>query len=316
MRIGLITRDNAGINACIRAIVRSADYYGIDIVGFSRGYKGLIEDDSTILTTRSVSGIINLGGSILKSARCPEFKTEEGLKKAYQTYKNHRLSGLIVIGGNGSLSGAHDFSERFGIPLVGIPATIDNDVNGVEMTLGADTAINVALDALDKLRDTAHSMERVFVVEVMGRDSGYLAERVALAAGCEDVVIPELPFDVKSMCTKIMDGHDKGKLSWIVIVAEGKARAYDVAEAIREQTGLETREMVLGHIQRGGMPTAYDRILASRMGVGAVKAFKEGKKGVMVAVRDTKVEYLPLEMVRKPKPNDAEATLELMKLLS
>jgi len=316
MRIGLITRDNAGINACIRAVVRSADYYGIDIIGFNRGYKGLIEDDTEIMTTRSVAGIINIGGSILKAARCPEFKTEEGLQQAYQTYKNHRLSGLIVVGGNGSLAGAYDFSQKFGIPLVGIPSTIDNDVNGVEMALGADTAINVALDALDKLRDTAHSMERVFVVEVMGRDSGYLAERVALSAGCEDIVIPEMAFDVKAMCEKIMNGHSKGKLSWIVIVAEGKARAYDVAQAIRAETGLETREMVLGHIQRGGSPTAYDRILAARMGVGAVKAMKEGKKGVMVAVRDTTVEYLPLETVKKPKPNDAEATLELMKLLS
>lgn len=315
-RIGIVTRDCAGVNACIRAVVRTADSYGIEVVGFMRGYDGLIDNETMLLNRRSVSGIINQGGTILKAARSKRFITEDGQIRAVKTLKDAEIGGLVVIGGNGSLTGAHVLASKYAIPVVGVPATIDNDVNSVDLTLGADTAVNVALDALDKIRDTATSLERIFVVEVMGRDCGYIALRVALAGGCEEVLVPEKEFDIEAMCEEITDGNARGKKSWIIIVAEGKAKAPYIAKKINEITGLETREVVLGHIQRGGRPTAIDRILAAHYGTFAVELLKEGRSGVCVALDDHEMVTIPLEEAIRPKEVFVDHYYRLVKILT
>lgn len=315
-RIGILTRDCAGINPCIRAIVRTADSHGIEVIGILRGYEGLINGETQTLNRRSVSGIINTGGTILKTARSKRFLTEEGQINAIKTIKNNNIDGLIVVGGNGSLTAAHILASKYGIKVIGIPATIDNDVNGVDLCIGADTAVNVALDALDKIRDTATSLERIFVVEVMGRDCGYIALRVALAGGCEEVAVPEREFDVEKMCEEITEGNIRGKISWIVIVAEGKAHAANVAAKITEITELETRVVVLGHIQRGGRPTAFDRILAARYGNVAVEMLRDGKTDKCVAIRNMNLVELPLEEAIKPKDMEVETYYRLIKVLT
>ena len=315
-RIGLLTRDCAGINAAIRAVVRTATYYDLEVMGIFRGYEGLINDDVKLFDRRSVSGIINLGGTILKAARSKRFLTKEGQKQAVQTIKNNNIDGLIVIGGNGSLTGAHVLAKEYSIPVVGVPATIDNDVNGVDMTIGADTAVNVALDALDKIRDTSISLERIFVVEVMGRDCGYIALRVALAGGCEEVLLPEQDFSIEKICEEITEGNIKGKVSWIIVVAEGKAKAVDIAKQITETTDLETREVVLGHIQRGGRPTAFDRILAARMASFSVESLKKGKSDVCIAIKNDKLITIALEEAIKPKDIKIDSYYRLIKILT
>jgi 6-phosphofructokinase 1 len=218
-----------------------------------------------------------LGGTILKTARCPEFHTKEGRRKAYRTIINNQIDGMIVIGGNGSFAAAHHFYTEYRIPCIGIPVSIDNDINGIDFTIGSDTAINTALAAIDNIRDTATSMERIFVVEVMGRDCGYIALAVALGGGCEDVIIPERKTDFKAMCRDIKEGNKKGKRSWIIVVAEGAGKAVDIAKKINQMTGLETRPVILGHVQRGGRPTAFSRDLALRLGQAAVDALLAGK---------------------------------------
>jgi 6-phosphofructokinase 1 len=315
-KIAVYTRDCGGVNAAIRAVVRTASAKGLEIAGVVRGYEGLIHGDLIPLTRRSVSGIINLGGTILKSARSESFLTEEGQKKAAETIRKNGIDGLVIIGGNGSLTGAHLLEQKYGIPIIGIPATIDNDINGVRSAIGADTAVNVALDALDKIRDTATSLERIFVVEVMGRRCGYIALQVALAGGCEEVLIPEKDCDIMTICREIREGNAQGKVSWIVIVAEGKAKADDVAKAITESTGLETRIAVLGHIQRGGRPTAFDRILAARLGNAAVELLLSGERDKCVLSREGKIETLPLEVAIRPKTIEFEDIYRLIKILS
>lgn len=315
-RIAILTRDCAGINTAIRAVVRTAYHYDIDVLGVVKGYEGLINGDFIPLDRRSVSGILNLGGSILKTARSKRFKDKEFQKIAVRNIRENSIDGLIVIGGNGSLTGAHILVENYGIPTIGVPATIDNDINGVDLTIGADTAVNVALDAIDKIRDTALSLERIFVVEVMGRNSGYIALQVALAGGCEEVLLPEREHDIVKMSEEIKAGNAMGKVSWIVIVAEGKARASVIAETITEITGLETREAVLGHIQRGGRPTALDRILASRLGNYAVDLIKGGKTGLCVHLENDHEAAFPLSQAIEPKKVDIEAQYRLIKLLT
>jgi 6-phosphofructokinase 1 len=315
-RIAILTRDCAGINTAIRAVVRTAYHYGIDVLGVVKGYEGLINGDFIPLDRRSVSGILNLGGSILKTARSKRFKDKEFQKIAVRNIRENSIDGLIVIGGNGSLTGAHILAEDYGIPTIGVPATIDNDINGVDLTIGADTAVNVALDAIDKIRDTALSLERDIVVEVMGRDSGYIALQVALAGGCEEVLLPEREHDIVKMSEEIKAGNAMGKVSWIVIVAEGKARASVIAKTITEITGLETREAVLGHIQRGGRPTALDRILASRLGSYAVDLSRDGKTGLCVHLENDLEAAFPLSKAIEPKKVDIEAQYRLIKLLT
>lgn len=315
-KIGILTRDCAGVNAAIRAVVRTADYYGIEIAGILRGYDGLINDEIQTLTRSSVSGIINQGGTILKTSRSKRFLTEEGQLTAVKNIKNNKIEGLIVIGGGGSLAGAHLLATKYAIPTIGIPATIDNDLNNVDLAIGADTAVNVALDALDKIRDTATSLERIFVVEVMGRDCGYIALQVALSGGCEEVLLPEKEFDIEKMCEEISEGNIKGKISWIIIVAEGRAKASYIAKKINEMTQLETREVVLGHIQRGGRPTAFDRIIAARYANLAVELMKDGETDVCVGLKNNILITIPLEEAIKPKDIEIESYYSLIKILT
>lgn len=315
-KIAVLTRDCSGINAAIRAVVRTASAYGIEVLGVLRGYEGLIEGELRPLSRISVSGIVNLGGTILKSFRSKRFLTEAGQQQAVRTIKKNGIQGLIVIGGDGSLKGAHVLARDYKIPVIGIPATIDNDLNGVDLSIGADTAVNVALDALDKIRDTALSLERIFVVEVMGRKCGYIALQVALAGGCEEVFLPEKEVNLSRMCQEIMAGRAKGKLSWIIIVAEGKAKAQEVAHKISKRTGFETRVTVLGYIQRGGRPTAVDRIMAARLGSYAVNILKDGQTDKCVCLKNNKLTTLPLTTAIQPKKIRVEEYYKLIKILT
>jgi 6-phosphofructokinase 1 len=315
-RIGILTRDCAGINAAIRAAVRTSAFHGIEVLGIIKGYDGLIDQELVELDRRSVSGILNLGGTILKTARAKRFLTKEGQQQAVKTIADKSIDGLIVIGGNGSLTGAHILATEYLVPVIGVPATIDNDINGVDMSIGADSAVNVAVEALDKIRDTATSLERVFVVEVMGRDCGYIALQVALAGGCEEVLIPEKEAAMGKICADIVEGSRQGKKSWIVIVAEGSAKGSDIAETIVQETGLETRLSVLGYIQRGGAPTAFDRLLAARLGSYAVELLKEGQTDKCVSLKENRFTTVPLETATQSKKIDYERDYRLIKILT
>jgi len=315
-KIAILTRDCAGVNAAIRSIVRTAYEFKLEVLGVLREYNGLIDNQFIILNRRSVSGIINIGGTILKTARSKRFFIESEQKKAVQNIKDNNIDGLIVIGGDGSMRGAHVLATKYNIPVVGIPATIDNDVSGVDLTIGADTAVNVALDALDKIRDTATSLERIFVVEVMGRECGYIALNVALAGGCEEVLIPEKDFDIDTMCEEIKTGSSQGKESWIIIVAEGKAKGHDIANIITDKTNLETRVVVLGHIQRGGHPTSVDRVMAARLGNYAVNVLRDGLSDHCVSLKDGRLVTIPLDVAVQPKKIDIDTYYKLIKILT
>lgn len=317
-RIGVLTSggDAPGMNAAIRSVVRYGVHHKLEVIGIFRGYAGLINEDLKPLDHRSVSGIINRGGTILETARCGEFLTEEGQRKAVEVLKRNKIDALVVIGGEGTYRGAIQLWERWHIPCVGVPATIDNDLNGTDIAIGADTAINTALEATDKIRDTATSMERIFVVEVMGRDSGFIAIHVALAGGAEDVLVPELKYDLEEMYLDIIEGNRKGKISWIIIVAEGAAKADKVAEKITEITGLETRVVVLGHIQRGGNPTARDRILAARFGAAAVDLILNDEFGKAVGVQDGRINAVDLHLAVEEKKTEVEPFYRLIRILT
>jgi len=315
-RIAILTRDCGGVNAAIRAVVRTAAARDLLVDGVLRGYEGLIRGDFVPLDRRSVSNIIGLGGTVLKTARSEAFMAEEGQKTALANMRSRGIDGLVVIGGNGSLAGARVLASKYGFPVVGIPATIDNDVPGVEGSIGADTAVNVALDAVDKIRDTATSLERIFVVEVMGRKCGWIAMQVALSGGCEEVLLPEKDVPLEALYEEIVAGRARGKASWIIVVAEGRASASKVAAAVTASTGLETRIAVLGHIQRGGRPTAVDRILAARLGHAAVEALAEGRSGGCVHLRNGRVEFLPFGTAGEVKETDIESDYHLLKVLS
>jgi 6-phosphofructokinase 1 len=317
-RIAVLTTggDAPGMNPAIRSVVRYAISKKLQVMGVFRGYSGLINEELKLLDHRSVSGIINQGGTILKTARCPEFQTREGQERAFQTVKKNSIYAMIVIGGNGSFRGAHEFGTEYKIPCIGIPASIDNDINGIDATIGSDTAINTALAAIDNIRDTATSMERIFVVEVMGRDSGFIALSVALAGGCEDVIIPERKFDLASMCHDIVDGNIRGKISWIIVVAEGAGSAQEIAEKITEMTSLETRAVVLGHIQRGGRPTAFSRELALNLGRSAVDCLLRGETDKAVGMRLGKIITVDFEYAITKKELEIESTYNLIKILT
>ena len=305
-RIGLLTSggDCPGMNTCIRSVVRTAIYKGLEPYGIFRGYQGLIEGEIRPLNRRSVSGILSYGGTILKTARSAEFKTITGQKKAKSMIEENGLDAIIVIGGDGSFRGAHALWQRWKVPVVGVPATIDNDINGTDFTIGDDSAVNTALDAIDKIRDTATSLERIFVIEVMGKGSGYIALQVGLAGGAEDIIIPERRYKIDKMCADIRAGHKKGKISWIIVVAEGAASAAEVAKQITRKTGLETRVTVLGHIQRGGSPSADDRVLATQLGARAVELLSSGQTDKMVGLVNNRIKAVPLSYaIRKKKVN-------------
>ena len=297
--IGLLTSggDAPGMNPCIRAVVRTALKEGFRVIGIRHGYEGLIEGEFQEMTTRSVSNIIKEGGTILGTGRSLRFLTVEGQKIAYENMKKAGIDALVVIGGDGSFRGALEFGERFGVPIVGIPATIDNDIPGTDYTIGFDTAVNTALDAIDRIRDTATSLERIFYVEVMGRLSGFIALYSALAGGAEEVLIPETPTDIKKLTELIINSLKAGKRSILIIVAEGDEAggAFEIARKVRLKVDADYRVCVLGHIQRGGSPTAMDRVLASKLGYHAVQALKEGKSGVAVGEVKGKITFTPFK---------------------
>ena len=308
--IGILTSggDAPGMNAAIRAVTRSAIYNGLAVKGIFRGYKGLITGEIQEFKTQNVSNIIQQGGTILKTARCQEFKTPEGRKIAYETMQREGIDALIVIGGDGSLTGARLLAQEFDVPCIGLPGTIDNDLYGTDTTIGYDTALNTILDAVDKIRDTATSHERLFFVEVMGRDAGFLALNGAIAAGAEAAIIPEFNTEVDQLEEFIKNGFRKSKSSSIVLVAESEITggAMHYAERVKnEYPQYDVRVTILGHLQRGGSPSAYDRILASRLGVGAIEALKEDQRNVMIGIRNDKIVYVPFtEAIKKDKPLD------------
>jgi len=317
-RIAVLTTggDAPGMNPAIRAVVRYGLSRKLEVSGVFRGWWGLINEELKTLDHRAVSGIINQGGTILKTARCQEFYTEEGQSRAFNTIKKNSIDGLIVIGGNGSFTAAHEFYKKYKVPIVGIPASIDNDINGIDITIGSDTAINTALSAIDNIRDTATSLERIFVVEVMGRTCGFIAMQVALAGGCEDVIIPERKFDLEAACHKIVQGNLRGKISWIIVVAEGAGSAEDIAKKITEITSLETRTVVLGHIQRGGRPTATSRDMALNLGVAAVDLLLKGEKDSAVGICCNKITTVDFETAIKKKELKVEALYNLIEVLT
>ena len=317
-KIGVLTSggDGPGMNAAIRSVVRCSLHYGLEVTGIMRGYQGLLEEDIVPLNHRSVSNIINRGGTILKTARSKDFSSDEGKAKAAQVLHKNNIDALIVIGGDGSYRGASRLYEMHGIPTIGLPGTIDNDLNGTDQTIGCSTAINTALESIDKIRDTAQSMERIFVVEVMGNKSGYIAMEVALAAGAEDVIIPERAFDYEAMHQEIVQGNNKGKISYIIVVAEGAAMAPVVADKITRSTGLESRYVVLGHVQRGGVPSGADRILSTRLGAAAVDLLLNGIYGKAVGVLQDEIHVIDLKDASRRIHTDMDQRYELLKILT
>ncbi|MBR6988780.1 MAG: 6-phosphofructokinase [Bacteroidaceae bacterium] len=305
--IGILTSggDAPGMNAAIRAITRSALCEGFKVWGIYRGYDGLINDEIKPFTSESVSNIIQRGGTILKSARSKAFTTPEGRKKAYENMKSHEIDALIVIGGNGSLTGARIFAEEYDMPCIGLPGTIDNDLYGTDITIGYDTTLNTIVQCVDKIRDTANSHERIFLVEVMGRDAGFLAQNSALASGAEAAIIPEDNTDADQLEHFIGRGIRKSKNSSIVIVSESpKCGALYYAERVKkEYPQYDVRVSILGHLQRGGSPSARDRILSSRLGAGAINAILDGQRNVMIGIRNDQIVYVPFtDAIKKSKP--------------
>ena len=307
--IGILTSggDAPGMNAAIRAVTRAGICNGFNIKGIYRGFDGLINDDIKSFTTENVSGIIMQGGTILKTARSNDFITEEGRRKAYENIVKEGIDALVVIGGNGSLTGARVFAQEYDLCCIGLPGTIDNDLYGTDSTIGYDTTMNTIVDCVDRIRDTAQSHERIFFVEVMGRDAGFLAQNSAIAAGAEAAIIPEDSTDVDQLARFMERGIRKSKKSCIVIVSESpKCGALYYADRVKKEfPDYDVRVSILGHLQRGGRPTAHDRILASRTGVGAIDAILQGQRNVMIGVRNNEIVYVPLlEAVRSDKPFD------------
>ena len=307
--IGILTSggDAPGMNAAIRAVTRAGIYNGFNIKAIYRGYDGLINGEIVDFTTENVSGIINQGGTMLKTARSSEFKTPEGQQKAYDNIVKHGIDALVVIGGNGSLTGAMKFAQEFDICCIGLPGTIDNDLYGTDSTIGYDTTMNTIVECVDRIRDTAQSHERIFFVEVMGRDAGFLAQNSAIASGAEAAIIPEDSTDVDQLAQFMERGIRKSKRSCIVIVSESPkcGAIYYADRGKKEFPQFDVRISILGHLQRGGRPTARDRILASCTGVGAIEAIMQGQRNIMVGVRNNEVVYVPLsEAIRSDKPFD------------
>lgn len=320
-RIGIFTSggDAPGMNAAIRAVVRACIFYKLIPVGIYRGYDGMISGDIKVLDSRSVSNIIQRGGTILKTARSMEFMTPEGRQKAYNNLKSFEVDALVAIGGDGTFRGAEVFSKEFGIPVVGLPGTIDNDVNGTDFTIGYDTAVNTACSAIDKVRDTASSHNRLFFIEVMGRDSGMIAMHSSIAAGAEATMIPERPLDIDGLIKLLEIGAVGKKSSSLVVVAEaGKpGRSMEIAKQVTDRFAhYDTKVTILGHVQRGGSPTVADRVLASRMGVVAVESLLEGKSGVMVGIVNNQVKFTAFDQATKNVNNFENELLRIAAILS
>jgi len=319
-RIGVLTSggDSPGMNAAIRAVVRTGIYNGLEVFGIMRGYAGMIENDITKMESRSVANIIQRGGTILKTGRCKEFFEYEGRKKAYANLKKHGINGLVIIGGDGSFRGAQVFSNEFDIPCIGVPGTIDKDIAGTDFTIGFDTAVNTAVEGIDKIRDTMDAHDRLFVIEVMGRDSGYIALHSGIATGAENILIPEKETDIEGIVTALMEKGRREKLVNLIVVAEGKyGGANEVAKVLRERLpDQEVRVCVLGHIQRGGAPSCFDRIIASRMGYASIECLLEGRYNVFVGIVNNRMHYIPLNEAVKKKQRISEEWMKIVKILS
>ena len=320
--IGVLTSggDAPGMNAAIRAVVRTGIYYGFTMLGIRRGYNGLINGDISEMNARSVSDIIHRGGTILRTARCKEFTTEEGMQKAMSISRAFGIDALVVIGGDGSYKGARDFS-KFGMKVMGLPGTIDNDIASSEYTIGYDTAMNTVQDALDKIRDTAYSHERCSVLEVMGRRAGHIALNIGIAGGAEVVLLPEKDFDFdKDIIRKIIQGRNNGKKNYTIILAEGLAEkiggALELAKKIEDLTGIETRGTVLGYLQRGGSPSVRDRVMASAMGAKAIELLKNGVTNRIISVQDAKIVDLDIDEALSMTKDIDQELLKLSNILS
>lgn len=310
--------DSPGMNACLRAVVRTAIYHQVEVMGIMHGYDGMIKDEFIVMDEKSVANIIHRGGTILKTARSKEFLTKEGMNKAMANLRKHKIDGVVVIGGDGSFKGALEFSNVCPIPFVGCPGTIDNDLGGTDFTIGYDTAINTVVEAVDKIRDTAESHDRLFFVEVMGRDAGMIALLSGIAAGAESILIPETRTDLNDLVQRLKNKR-KTKTSKIIIVAEGDEAggAFAIAEQVKKQLpDYDTRVTVLGHIQRGGSPTAMDRVNSSRMGFAAVEALLKGHKNIMVGIHDKEIAFTPFEKAVKQKPRLDNGLMRMMDILS
>jgi len=320
-RIAVFTSggDAPGMNACIRAVVRTAVQLGHEVIGIRRGYQGMIEKDFVDLPPQSVSNIIQLGGTILRSARSEDFKSKEGRQKAYHNLKEANIDGIVAIGGDGTFTGANIFMNEYpDISIVGCPGTIDNDLFGTDYTIGFDTAINTAMNAIDNIKDTANAHDRLFFIEVMGRDAGFIALQTGIATGAEAILVPESKTDIQDLVDMLQESHKKKKNACIIIVAEGDdaGGALDIARQVEDQfKGYEIKVSILGHIQRGGRPTCMERVRASRMGVEAVKALRAGKKGIMIGQINGAITHTPFEKAIKHHQEMDAGMLEMAKLL-
>ena len=316
-RIGVLTGggDAAGMNPALRAVVRTAWRHKAEVIGIRRGWLGLAEGTYETMTAGSVSGILGQGGTILRTFRYPEFATDEGTAPVAKTIKKLKLDGMVVIGGDGSFRGATKLTKEFGLPVVGVPATIDNDIPGTDISIGFDTALNIAIEAVDKVRDTATSHGRIFVIEVMGREYGLLAAQTAIATGAEEVLLPEIPFDMNDLARRIKDGYARGKQHAIIVVAEGAGKASYITFELQERLQRGVRMVVLGHVQRGGAPSGYDRILASRLGHHATELLFKGKHGIMVGLVANKLTTSSLEKKSKVSPTAVLRDAKLMEYL-
>ena len=320
-RIGVLTSggDSPGMNAAVRAVVRTGNYHGLEVYGIMQGYQGLIEDDIFRMDSRSVANIIQRGGTILKTARCKEFFEYEGRKRAYENLKKRGIDGLIIIGGDGSFRGAVNFSNEFDIPCIGIAGTIDKDIQGTDFTIGFDTAVNTAVEAIDKIRDTMDAHDRIFIIEVMGRDAGYIALHSGIATGAENILIPERKTDMDAIIKSLLEKERRQKLVNLIVVAEGDdfGGANQVQKILKDKLpNAEIRVCILGHIQRGGSPTCIDRLIASRMGYHAVESLMEGRYNVFVGIQNNKMHYIPLERAVKNKGKISEEWMKIVKILA
>jgi len=320
-KIGVLTSggDSPGMNAAIRAVVRTGIYHGLEVHGIMRGYQGMIEDDIYKMEGRSVANIIQRGGTILKTARCKEFFEPEGRKKAYDNLKRRGIDGLVIIGGDGSFRGAGKFSQEFDIPCIGLAGTIDKDINGTDFTIGFDTAVNTAVEAIDKIRDTMDAHDRIFIIEVMGRDAGYIALHSGIATGAENILVPERKTNMDDIIASLLEKERRKKLVNLIVVAEGDefGGANEVEKVLKQSLPkAEIRVCILGHIQRGGSPSCIDRLIASRMGYHAVESLIEGRHNVFVGIMNNKMHYIPLETAVKNKGKISEEWMKIVKILA
>ena len=320
-KIGVLTSggDAPGMNAAVRAVVRTGIYNGLEVFGIMRGYSGMIEDDIVKMESRSVANIIQRGGTILKTARCKDFFTPEGRKKAYDNLKKRGIDGLVIIGGDGSFKGALTFSKEFDIPCIGLPGTIDKDIAGTDFTIGFDTAVNTAVEAIDKIRDTADAHDRLFIIEVMGRDAGYIALHSGIATGAEHILIPERKTDIEYVIKSLQEKEKRKKLVNLIVVAEGDnfGGGEELTKLVKERMPMaDTRLAILGHIQRGGSPSCLDRLIASRMGFSAVECLLEGRFNVMVGILNNKMNYTPLDKAVKAKQHISDEWMRIVRILA